>query len=108
MKITISETARTSLDEIIDFLQAKWTAKEIAILQTDIRKFRQTMIDDILKHQSLEKFPNIKFTLIGKKQIKLFYEIKIDEIFIKLFWHCKKDPLQLKYLLNKYYKKSEV
>ncbi|ANF51700.1 hypothetical protein A0O34_14820 [Chryseobacterium glaciei] len=96
MKITISETARISLDEIIDFLQAKWTAKEIAV-----RKFRQTMIDGIIKHQSLEKSPNIKFTLIGKKQVKLFYEIKTDEIVIKLFWHCKKDPLQLKDLLNK-------
>jgi len=101
MKITISETARISLDEIIDFLQAKWTAKEITVLQTDIRKFRQTMIDGIIKHQSLEKSPNIKFTLIGKKQVKLFYEIKTDEIVIKLFWHCKKDPLKLKYLLNK-------
>ncbi|MEI7488918.1 MAG: hypothetical protein WCJ72_16220, partial [Chryseobacterium sp.] len=65
MKITISETARISLYEIIDFLQVKWTAKEIAVLQADIRKFKQTMIDGIIKHQSLEKSPNIKFTLIG-------------------------------------------
>jgi hypothetical protein len=69
MKITISETARISLNEIIDFLQAKWTAKELAVLQTDIRKFKQTMIDDIIKHQSLEKYPNIKFTLIGKIKV---------------------------------------
>lgn len=27
---------------------------------------------------------------IGKKQIKLMYEIKTDEIVIKLFWHCNK------------------
>jgi len=31
MKITISETAKISLKEIIYFLEAKWTAKEIAV-----------------------------------------------------------------------------
>lgn len=58
MKITISETARMSLDEIIDFLRARWTAKEITVLENDIKKFRQTIIDNIVKHPSLEKFPN--------------------------------------------------
>jgi hypothetical protein len=58
MKITISETARMSLDEIIDFLRARWTANEITVLENDIKKFRQTIIDSIVKHPSLEKFPN--------------------------------------------------
>lgn len=101
MKIIISETARISLDEIIDFLRAKWTAKEISVLENDIKKFRQTIIDGIVKHPSLEKFPNVKYMLIGKKQIKLIYEIKPDEILIKLFWHCKQDPKKLKDILNK-------
>lgn len=101
MKITISETARISLDEIIDFLKVKWTAKEITVLKNDIKKFRQTIMDDIVKHPSLEKFPNVKYTLIDKKQIKLIYEIKTDEIVVKLFWNCKQDPIKLKYFLNK-------
>ncbi|UZT99539.1 hypothetical protein ODZ84_08255 [Chryseobacterium fluminis] len=92
MKITISETAKISLKEIIYFLEAKWTAKEIAVLKNDIAQFRQTIIDDIVKHPSLEKFPDLKYTLIGKKQIKLIYEIKTEEILITLFWHCKQDP----------------
>lgn len=85
MKITISETARISLEEIVDFLQMHWTKKEIAVLKSDIKKFRQTINDKIIKHPSLERFPEIKYTLIGKKQIKLIYEIKKDEIIIKLF-----------------------
>ncbi|WP_449401220.1 hypothetical protein [Chryseobacterium wanjuense] len=101
MKITISETAKNSLEEIIDFLKAKWTTKEIAVLENDIKKFRQIIIDDIVKHPSLERFPSIKYTLIGKKQIKLIYEIKTDQIIIKLFWHCKQDPIKLKHLLIK-------
>lgn len=85
MKITISETTRISLEEIVDFLQMHWTKKEIAVLKSDIKKFRQTINDNIIKHPSLERFPEIKYTLIGKKQIKLIYEIKEDEIIIKLF-----------------------
>jgi len=100
MKITISETAKTSLKEIVDFLKANWTVKEIQVLETDIRKFRQTITEDIVKHQCLERFPDIKYTLIGKKQIKLMYEIKTDQVMIKLFWHCKQDPAKLKYLLT--------
>ncbi|KAA0128158.1 hypothetical protein FY557_10625 [Chryseobacterium sp. SN22] len=72
MKITISETARISLDEIIDFLKVRWTVKEINVLKNDLKKFRKTIMDDLVKYLSLETLPNIKYTLIGKKQIKLF------------------------------------
>ncbi|WP_294308848.1 hypothetical protein [Chryseobacterium sp. sg2396] len=37
MKITISETARISLDEIIDFLRVRWTAKEINVLKMTLK-----------------------------------------------------------------------
>jgi len=100
MKITISETAKISLKEIIDFLNIKWTIKEITVLENDIKKFRQTLKDDIVKHPSLEQFPNIKYTLIGKKQVQLMYEVKTDEIVIKLFWHCRRDPIKLKQILT--------
>ncbi len=65
------------------------------------------MMDDIVKHPSLETFPYIKYTLIGKKQIKIFYEIKKNEIVIKLFWHGRQDPIRLKNILNEN-KKSEA
>lgn len=100
MKITISETAKISLKEIIYFLNAKWKIKEITVLENDIKKFIQTIEDSIVKHPSLELFPNIKYTLIGKKQIKLIYEIKADEVVIKLFWHCKQNTVKLKYILT--------
>jgi len=100
MKITISETAKISLKEIIDFLNIKWTIKEITVLENDIKKFRQTLKDDIVKHPSLEQFPNIKYTLIGKKQVQLMYEVKTDEIVIKLFWHCRRDQIKLKQILT--------
>lgn len=54
MKITISETVRISLDEIIDFLSIRWTAKEFNVLKNGIKNFRKTMTDDMVKHSSLE------------------------------------------------------
>ena len=58
------------------------------------------MVDGIVKHQHLENYSHINFTIIGKRQIKLFYEIKKDVVVIKLFWHCKQDPIKLKELLK--------
>lgn len=57
MKITISKTAKILLKEIIDFLDAKWTIREITVLENDIKKFIQTIKDNIVKHPSLEIIP---------------------------------------------------
>jgi len=100
MKITFSSTAKTSLEEIILFLKRKWTQREINVLKNDIKHFRKTINEGLIIHQSLEKFPKIKFTLIGKKQVKIFYEVKENEILIKLFWHCKQNPKKLSKLLK--------
>lgn len=100
MKFVISSTAIISLKEILDFLERWWTKKEIITLKNDIKKFRQTIHEGIIKHQSLEDFPQIQFVLIGKKQVKLFYEIQENIIVIKLFWHCKQDPGKMKNILK--------
>lgn len=100
MKITVSLTARISLEEIIDFLKSRWTKKEINTLKNDIKKFRKTINDGIVKHQSLKNFPKIQFMLICKKQVKIFYEVKENEVVIKFFWNCRQDPSKLRNLLK--------
>lgn len=100
MKVTVSDTAKISLSEIVDFLKVKWTIKEITVLKTDIKKFKQTIVEGIIKHQSVENYPNIKYTLIGKRNVMLFYEVKTDNVIIKLFWHCKRNPQKLQYFLR--------
>lgn len=64
--------AKISLDEIIDFLSIRWTAKEFNVLKNDIKNFRKIMTDDMVKHSSLKVWPDIKYMLIGKKQISCF------------------------------------
>lgn len=100
MKINVTPTARISLKKIILFLKTRWTQREIDLLKSDIKKFRQTIKEGIIVHQSLGKFPHIRFALIAKKQVKILYEIKEDSVLIKLFWHCKQDPKKLKDLLS--------
>lgn len=101
MKFLTTSTAIISLNEIYDFLKRRWTKREIAILKNDIKKFKQTIRDGIIKHESVENFPQIKVALIGKKQVKLFYEIKSEEVVvIKLFFHCKQDPRIIKNILK--------
>ncbi|WP_312076499.1 hypothetical protein [Chryseobacterium sp.] len=74
MRVELSQTAKNSLEEIIFFLKTKWTQKELDHFRNDIKKFKKTIEEKIIVHRSLENFPDIKYMLIGKKQVKIFYE----------------------------------
>ncbi len=76
MRITVSSTAIISLEETIRFLKRNWTKREIDILKDDIKKFKQTLKDGIVKHQALDNFPKIKYTLIGKNRSNYFTKSK--------------------------------
>jgi len=101
MKLIYSELALETLQEIVDFLNYKWTNKEIKTLRKDIANFEKTVRKGIIKHQDFEEYPNAKFALIGKNQVKIIYRIVDSErIEIALFWNCKQDPQKLKNLLK--------
>ena len=74
MKIIFSKIALTSLEDVTDFIRERWTDREMNVLRTDIKKFKQTLHDGIIEHQRFSDFPNLRFTLIGKRQVKLIYE----------------------------------
>ena len=100
MKVVFSPSSKISLLKIITFLRENWTKKEIEVLKRDISAFKIQMKDGIVRHQKLDNQTNIYFTLIGNKQVKLYYEIKTEVILIKLFWSCKDNPKILKKLLK--------
>jgi len=100
MKVEISPTAIVSLEEIIVYLRKRWTKKEIDTLKKDIQDFIKIMNQETITHQSLENFPQIRFALIAKRQVKLFYEVRENKALIKLFWHCKQNPKKLTDLLK--------
>ena len=56
--------------------------------------------DRIISYPKINSKDNLRFALIGKKQVKVFFELHDDSVEILLFWANKKDPENLKYLLN--------
>ena len=101
MRIYYSETAIKSLGVILEFLELKWTNKQIDFLKSEILKFEETISENIITHQSISINSNIKFMLIAKKQVKIFYRKQNNDVVrVLAFWHSKGNPQQLKKLLK--------
>ncbi|MFL9833557.1 hypothetical protein [Chryseobacterium terrae] len=101
MNIFYSETSIETLNIIIEFLTIKWSDKQITLLKKEILKFEQTLFENIISHQSLKKDSEIKFALIAKKQVKIFYEKIDNDIQILAFWPSRGNPDQLEKILSR-------
>ena len=53
MRIYYSETAIKSLNVILEFLESKWTVKQINLLKSEILKFKETICENLITHQSI-------------------------------------------------------
>ena len=92
MALTVkwSEEARFQVEEIIDFLNYRWTEKEAKefILKTE------GVIKVIIGHPYL--YPASNYNQIRKavitKQTSLFYLIRKEEIFLVTFWDNRQNP----------------
>ena len=101
MKIRYSKNALKTLQEIIEFLESKWTDKEIQNLNNDFEKFIQSLDDRIISYPKINSKDNLRFALIGKKQVKVFFELHDDSVEILLFLPSKGNPENLKKLIDK-------
>jgi len=100
MRVRYSKTALLTLEVIIDFLKIRWTDKEIDKLRIDIELFEQTMQNQIITHQSLASHPDIKFALIGNKQVRIYYKKVDNDINIIAFFATKSNPEKIEKLLR--------
>ncbi len=100
MKVVYSRIALLSLQELMEFLEQRWTFREIQILNKDLEKLLKTLEDKIISYPISEYDSKLRYALIGKKQIKVFFELTADRVDILLFWPNRKDPQQLKFLLE--------
>ncbi len=90
-----SDEASDNLDSIIDYLQNKWTDREI-------RKFFKKLdkrIDLISKNPLL--FPEVDLTTnirrsVLTEQTTIYYEIKIDMVVILSLFDNRKDPKSIR------------
>lgn len=101
MKIIFAPSAIASLQEIVEFLEEKWTAKEFSTLENDLIKFKESLELKIISFPKISKNSDIHFSLLCNKQVKIFFYFNKFDAEIILFWPNKKDPKSLnRYLKN--------
>jgi hypothetical protein len=54
MRIIFSRDAIKSLQEITDFLNYRWSQKELKFFKNDLKKFKQTLNDKIISYPSID------------------------------------------------------
>ncbi|MFC0427042.1 hypothetical protein [Chryseobacterium scophthalmum] len=101
MKIVFSKDAIKSLQEITDFLNHRWSERELKLFKKDLEKFKQSLNDKIISYPTVNSDNKLRFALLGKKQVKVYFDIKIDSVEVLLFLPSKGNPDNLKNLLNK-------
>lgn len=101
MKIIFAPSAIVSLQEIVDFLEARWTVKELELLENDIEKFMENLNSKILSYQKVNPHSSLRVALIAKKQVKIFFDLGEESADVLLFWANKKDLKDLQKLLKR-------
>ncbi|MGD1319827.1 hypothetical protein [Chryseobacterium sp. 2R14A] len=89
MKIVFSKNAIKSLQEVIDFLNHRWSDKELNLFKEDLEKFKQSLNDKIISYPKIDSDSKLRFALLGKKQVKVYFDIQIDSFEILLFLPSK-------------------
>ena len=101
MKIVFSKDAIKSLQEITNFLNYRWTDKELKLFKTDLKKFKQSLNDKIISYPIVDSDNKLRFALLGKKQVKVYFDIQTDSVEILLFLPSKGNPENVIKLLGK-------
>lgn len=100
MKIISSKNAIESLQEIVDFLNNNWTIKDINAFKIDLENFLNSFDDHIISYPKVSWDSNLKFTLLGKRQVKVYFDLQSDCVEILLFSPSKGNPETIKNLLK--------
>ena len=95
IKISWTIEAKITYFAILDYLQAKWSNKEV-------KKFvekTQKILEQISKNPKMFKHSKNKDIHIGliTKQNSLIYKVTSKEIVLLTFWDNRQNPTKLKY-----------
>lgn len=93
-KVIISPRARADYFNIIEYLQEKWTAKEIKKFD---QKFDKAIVQIALNPLSFEAYKNKDIRrFVMDKHNTIFYRLKKDVIEVITIWSNKRNPKKLK------------
>ena len=85
---------------ITDFLKYRWSDKELKSFKNDLKKFKQSLKDKIITYPTTESDDKLRFAFLGKKQVKIYFDVQGDYVEILLFMPSKGNPDNLQKILN--------
>jgi len=93
-KVIWSEEALNNLKEIIDYLQEKWTEKEIKIFAQQLEKLINTIINNPELFPKSLKSDSVRKAVLTK-QTTVYYQVNKDSIYLITIFVNKKDSKKL-------------
>ncbi|PZU91392.1 MAG: hypothetical protein DI529_00960 [Chryseobacterium sp.] len=96
MRIRYTKEAEESLIEIAEFLYYRWTEKEILDLYAELENVLENVSQNLVVYQKFSE--NIFQALIGNRNVKFYFSVNEDEIWVLFFLNCRQNPNRLDFL----------
>lgn len=82
------------------FLNERWSHKELKVFNKDLEKLIQSFQDELISYPLIQTDSQIRFALIGKKEVRVYFDSTPDRIEILLFLPSKGNPEKIIKILN--------
>lgn len=89
------------LKRLLIFLNYRWSEKELKLFKDDLKKFKQSLNDKIISYPAIDSDSKLKFALLGKKQVKVYFDVQSEFVEILLFLPSKGNPKNLQKILKR-------
>jgi hypothetical protein len=93
-KIVWTTEADQTYQQILEYLQAKWTEREIYNFITRTETILFFISQNPLQYSYSKK--NDVNKCVVRKQVSLYYQIKQDTVELISFWDTRQDPKKMK------------
>jgi plasmid stabilization system protein ParE len=98
MIVVWTRTAKKTFLAETDFILRKWNKRQVKAFVQLVDECLGLLSSGTLKGRKVEYD---LFLFVISKQTTLYYLRKDDKIILQVFWNNKRDPEDLRYLLNK-------
>ena len=93
MRVRYTKEAEESLIEIAEFLYYRWTEKELQELYAELETVLENVSEKRVVYQKFSE--NIFETLIGNRNVKVYFSVNDSGILILFFLNCRQSPERL-------------
>jgi plasmid stabilization system protein ParE len=88
-----SPTARITYYQVLEYLDEKWTVKEIEVFIIRTEEVINYICDNPLLYPYSNESDTHRCVVV--KQVSLFYRVRTSTIELLVFWDTRQDPTQL-------------